>query len=38
MNYNPQLLENGVSLKEKYDTIKFKNNPKFIQAWTDGKT
>ena len=36
--YNPKVLEEGKSLKEKYDNIKWKNNPKFIQAWKEGKT
>ena len=35
--YNPRVLE-GKSLKLKYDKIKWVNNPKFIQAWKDGKT
>ena len=38
INYNPRLLDEGISLKEKYDNIKWKNNAKFIQAWKDGKT
>ena len=36
--YNPKVLEEGKSLKEKYDKIKWKNNPKFIQAWKEGRT
>ena len=38
LNYNPRLLDDGISLKEKYDKIKWKNNPKFIEAWKQGKT
>ena len=36
--YYPKILEDGVSMKEKYDKIKWKNNKKFIEAWKSGKT
>jgi deoxyribodipyrimidine photo-lyase len=35
--YNPRVLQ-GKSLKERYDLIKWENNPKVFQAWKDGKT
>ena len=36
--YYPDILKNGVSMKEKYDKIKWKDNKKFIEAWKKGKT
>jgi len=35
--YIPRVLE-GKSLKEKYDGIKWKNDPKIFKAWTNGMT
>jgi deoxyribodipyrimidine photo-lyase len=36
--YNPQLLTKSVSLKEKYDNIKWKNSRKLFNAWKNGET
>jgi deoxyribodipyrimidine photo-lyase len=36
--YNPYILEQGKSLKEKYDAISWGNNKKSIEAWKKGLT
>jgi deoxyribodipyrimidine photo-lyase len=36
--YNPHILENGKSLKEQYDKIKWNNNNFNIQSWCNGVT
>ena len=36
--YNPHILSDGKSLKEKYDKIKWENNSTNIKSWKDGNT
>ena len=36
--HNPHLITHSVSLKEKYDKIKWNNNTKLFNAWKQGKT
>lgn len=36
--YHPRILEKGESMKQKYDKIKWKNKPSFIEAWKNGRT